>query len=124
MAEEEKKESEEVKEQEEKTEEQPQETDKVNAIAILSYIGILFLVPLLAAKDDEFAQYHAKQGLVLFIVAVVGSFIGMVPILGWLLLPFFGLAVLILAIMGIINVFKGERKELPFIGQYANNFKV
>jgi len=29
--------------------------------AILSYLGILFLVPLLVSKDNPFAQFHAKQ---------------------------------------------------------------
>lgn len=29
--------------------------------AILSYLGILFLVLLLLRKDNPFAQFHAKQ---------------------------------------------------------------
>ena len=35
-------------------------------VAALSYISILFLVPLLGKRDSKFAQFHAKQGLILF----------------------------------------------------------
>ncbi len=92
--------------------------------ALLSYIGILVLIPLLTAKEDEFVQFHAKQGLVLFVAAIAVSVVGMVPILGWLVALFGGLACLVLAVMGVINVLNGERKQLPLIGQYANKFNI
>ncbi len=110
-----------VVEEEEVVEKKP---DGINALAILSYIGILFLIPLLAAKEDEFAQYHAKQGMVLFIFSLAGIFIGVIPILGWVLAPFIFLFIVILAILGIINVLKGEKKEIPVIGKYAHKIKV
>ncbi len=110
---------------EESTQEEPQqESGGINAIAILSYIGILVLVPLLAAKEDEFAQFHAKQGLTLLITAVIGMFVGVVPIIGWMLAPFISLACLILAIIGIVNVLGKKKKELPIIGKYAKQFKI
>ncbi len=110
--------------EETKEEKAGEKSEGVNAIAILSYIGILVLVPLLAAKDDEFAQYHAKQGLVLLIAGVVAMFIGVIPILGWILAPLITLACLILAILGIVNVLKKQKKELPVIGKYAKQFKI
>ena len=42
------------------------EQDKVQLI--LAYLGILSLIPMLTVKDSEFVKWHAKQGLVLFIV--------------------------------------------------------
>ncbi len=118
-------ETQEEEKEEKKEEEKKQDgAEGINAIAILSYLGILVLVPLLAAKEDEFAQYHAKQGLVLLIVAVIGMFVGAVPIIGWLLIPFISLGTIILAIMGIINVLKKEKKELPVVGKYAKQFKI
>jgi len=115
---------EEFNEEEVSQEESEEESDGINAIAIFSYLGILFLIPLLAAKDDDFAQYHAKQGLTLFVVVVIGMFVGAVPIIGWLLAPFISLAAIILGIIGIINVFKGKKKQLPLIGQYADQFDI
>jgi len=90
------------------------------AIAILSYIGILCLVPLLAKKESKFAQFHAKQGLVLFIVEIIGMF----------LMPLFGLGVLInlaaliYSIIGIINVAGGKMSKLSLIGDLAEKFKL
>ena len=31
-------------------------------MAVLSYIGILVLIPILAAKESPFARFHANQG--------------------------------------------------------------
>lgn len=39
-------------------------------LAWLSYLGILFLVPMFASKDNKFSQFHARQGMVLCIVWV------------------------------------------------------
>ncbi len=109
---------------EENKEEASEEGSKVNALAILSYISILFLVPLLTAKEDEFAQYHAKQGMVLFIVTMANMFLAVIPVLGWLIAPIIFLGIVILAIWGIVNVINGEKKDLPLIGQYAHRFKI
>ena len=38
---------------------------------VLSYLWILFLIPLLTEKDDAEVQWHAKHGLVLTVVEVV-----------------------------------------------------
>ncbi len=105
-------------------EEEKSSKEKPSLMAVLSYLGILVLIPLLAAKEDEFAQYHAKQGLVLLIAGVIGMFVGAVPIIGWILAPFISLAWLIFSIIGIVNVLGGKKKELPIIGQYAKNFKM
>ncbi|PKR77620.1 hypothetical protein CEY16_06700 [Halalkalibacillus sediminis] len=91
------------------------------AMAIIAYLGIFVIVPLLAAKDSRFAMYHANQGLILFIFAVVLYTIGsIIPILGWLLiLPLTSLLSLVLAIMGIINAANEKEKPLPLIGKYT-----
>lgn len=105
---------------------QPEQTKKEgpNMVAILSYIGILVLIPLLAVKDDEFVKYHAKQGLVLFIAEIATMFVSWIPILGWLIGFLAGIMWFVLAIMGILNVIKGEKKQLPLIGQFADKFKI
>ncbi|MDR3267625.1 MAG: hypothetical protein LBT83_00975 [Tannerella sp.] len=91
--------------------------------AILAYFGILFLVPLLAAKESPFARFHANQGLVLFLVEIALQIIifilaAIVPVLA-LILNFLLLVPAIFAILGIINAAKGEVKELPLIGGFT-----
>ena len=91
------------------------DVEKNRTIGILAYI--LFLIPLLAAKDSKFAMYHANQGLVLFIVAVAMQvFANFVPFLGTLLANLCMLAALAFTVIGIINASKGEMKPLPLIG--------
>lgn len=96
------------------------DTDQDRILAALAYVGFLWLVPLLAAKDSKFAMYHANQGLVLFVAGIVLGFIsGIIPIIGWFIMaPLVSLAVLILAIMGIINAVSGKMTPLPVIGSF------
>jgi len=98
--------------------------DEKDLIAILSYIGVLFVIPLLAGKDNAFVQFHAKQGLVLFIAEIGTSILLMIPVLGWLGAPILWIVWLVLSIMGIINVFNGEKKELPLTGQFSDKFNL
>ncbi len=97
---------------------------------ILAYIGILFLVPLLAAKDSQYARFHANQGLVLFISEVLLNLVGRVVVfvigigtLG-LLTNFASILVnlivsaisIVYLVIGILNACSGEPKTLPIIG--------
>ncbi|MDD2337477.1 MAG: hypothetical protein PHD01_12965 [Geobacteraceae bacterium] len=93
-----------------------EDIEKNKAMAILAYI--IFLIPLLAAKDSKFAMYHTNQGLVLFLVGLAVNVVGgIIPFIGWfVILPLGNLLVVVLAILGIINAAKGEAKPLPLIG--------
>lgn len=101
---------------------------KNKVISIFSYIWILFLVPMFAAKDSKFARFHANQGLVLFIIEtaivvlqkVFAALFGPIFLLGVLVSIVFWLAdivTLALTIIGIINVAQGKAKQLPIIGK-------
>ena len=52
---------------------------------VLSYLGLLAIIPLLVEKDEE-VQWHAKNGLVLFLavfaVGIIATILGFVPVLG------------------------------------------
>ncbi|MBO4355948.1 MAG: DUF4870 domain-containing protein [Clostridia bacterium] len=103
----------------------PKDIEDNKVLALFSYIGLLFLIPLLAAKDSKYARFHVNQGIVLFIVdiliGVVSGVLGWIPILGILVGIVCGLAgicCLILAIIGIINAYNGKAKELPIIGKF------
>ena len=85
---------------------------------ILSYIGILWLVGLLAGKT-EFAKFHANQGLVLFIAGIIIGAASAIPIVGWFVIaPVGSIATLVFAIMGIVNAAQGQMKPLPLIGKF------
>ena len=89
------------------------------AYAILSYLWILCLVPLILKKDNKFALFHAKQGLILFIGELVVGFVGVIPILGWMIL-FFGTALFgLLSLIGIVQVLMGNFWKMPVVGDIA-----
>ena len=102
-----------------------EDAEKNKVFGILAYLGILFLVPLLAAKDSPFARYHANQGLVLFIVWIATAIVlGILNVVLWMIhlgfiatiLSLVYLGFLVLAVLGIINAAAGKCVPLPVIG--------
>jgi uncharacterized membrane protein len=80
--------------------------------SILAYICPLWIIGLVAAKDDPDVKFHVNQGIVLTIGWVIAGFLSLIFIGFILYIP-----LAIFAIMGIINANKGEQKELPLIGK-------
>jgi uncharacterized membrane protein len=98
--------------------------DDNKVIAAIGYLCILFLVPLLGAKKSPFAQFHAKQGLMLFIGWVVIWVIGLIPILGWII-GFLGTLLLaVISLIGLIKALQGEAWEIPFVADLAKQLKI
>jgi uncharacterized membrane protein len=94
---------------------------------------------LLFQREDKLAVYHAKQSLVLALVAIgtlVGWFLGTwviswIPLVGPLLAAaMFSQVILIwifLAvtwIMGMVYALQAKKKALPLIGKWANQLPV
>jgi len=88
------------------------------ALTIIGYIIVM-----LARKEDKYAVYYAKQGLILFIACMIAWVIGLVlgwipilgPVIGWIL----NIILIALWIIGIVYSLSGEEKEIPVIGQFA-----
>ena len=99
----------------------PQDINDNKGMSVLAYIGILFLIPLLACPNSRFARYHTNQGLVLFLlelaIGVVTSIFAFIPVIGGLISAVGGIFTLVLMILGIINAAQGQAKELPLIGK-------
>ena len=93
-----------------------QDIEKNKVMALLAYI--IFLIPLLAAKDSKFARFHTNQGLVLFLGGIIASVVAVIPVIGWIVAPIAGLVITVLAIIGILNALNGRAKELPVIGKF------
>ena len=96
-----------------------QSNDKL--MGVLSYLGILSLIPYFIKDQSSFVRYHAVRGLNLFllelIAGVAASIIGFIlPGLGGLLGWVASVAGLVFSIIGIINVANKEDKDLPVIG--------
>ena len=91
--------------------------DEDRVFALLSYLSVFCMIPLLYKKDNEFVVSHARQGLALFLCEF-GVFIISI-ILPFLMKPFlfvFG----VLAFWGMIKALRGERVQLPGIYPLSN----
>ncbi len=104
----------------------PQDMEQGKTFAILSYvIGFIglpfFLVPLITRKN-EFALYHAKQCLMLWLAAIAVSFVNIVPCLGQIVWLVAIVALLVFNVLGLINATKGEAKPLPLIGKWGEEW--
>jgi fumarate reductase subunit D len=95
---------------------------------VLSYLGILCLIPLLAKKDDPEVQWHAKNGLGLFIAELV--WVALRIALIFVRVPGLGcgmatigcvvwIGFLVLSIMGIIKAVNGQRFRIPILTDMA-----
>ena len=93
----------------------PEDVQGHKGMAVLSYFGILVLIPILAAKDSPFARYHANQGLLLLIWEVI---VYILRKIWWPLGLIGGIFSFILFIIGIVNAANGRAKELPLIGKF------
>ena len=90
----------------------------------LTIIG--FIIVLLAKKDNKYAMYYAKQGLMLFIASIVLAILGwilmFIPILGIVIYWVLYLVLVILWIMGWVYALQGTMKPVPIIGKYAEEW--
>lgn len=91
---------------------------------VLSYLGIFCLIPLLAKKDDPEVQWHAKNGLALFLAELIWIAIRIalifvrVPFLGcgmWAVSCAVWIGFLVLSIMGIVKAVNGQRFRIPVL---------
>lgn len=106
-------------------------------MVVLSYLGILALIPLLVEKEDKEVQWHAKHGLVLLVaeialfivLSILQAIVGSLPVIGclgaligmliWVVLM---IGILVLHVLCIVKGVNGQRFMLPYVSEYANRF--
>ena len=71
-------------------------------------------------NKNSFVRFHAWQCIFLGITAIaIQIVLGIIPVIGWIILPFASLGILIVWIIALLKALKGERYELPIIGKFA-----
>jgi len=105
---------------------------------VLSYLGILCLVPLLTKKDDPEVQWHAKNGLVLFCAEIawiilriiLGIISSRIPVAGCGIAMVLGIlscvvwiGFLVLMIMCIVKATQGQRFRIPILTDIAEKLQ-
>ena len=90
-----------------------QSAQSSKVFAALSYLSFLFVLPYILTPQDDFAKYHAKQGLKLFIFTIISDVIGALTGVGWLL----SLLRFYFIYKGMRSAFEGRKEPLPWIGE-------
>lgn len=88
---------------------------KNRVLAAISYISFLFLLPIVFCPEDNFARFHARQGLVLFIFGVVCQVISNFIPFDWIFTVF----TIYCMVKGISGALSGEAEPLPYIGKFG-----
>ena len=91
----------------------PKEVLEGKIFAVLAYISILCIIPLIFKKDNAFVLAHAKQGLVLFI-GEVAVFVASIIINEWIIKLCLFLAG-IFSLWGMIESLRGRDIRLPIV---------
>ncbi|MEE1282408.1 MAG: zinc ribbon domain-containing protein [Acutalibacteraceae bacterium] len=100
---------------------------KEKMLSAISYIGFLWIVPLIKGRYSELTMFHINQGISLLIAEIIyGIFYFilkklLLEISIWLypIIAVAGIAefiFIIFAILGITSAINGEKRELPIIG--------
>jgi len=107
------------------------EVEEGKTLAAVGYLGILFLVPLLAKKENKFCQFHGKQGAVLFgleviafvVVLILVLILNIIPCAGAVIGTILWLAYVVcavgLSVWGLVMAVKGEYWKMPVIAPLA-----
>ena len=100
---------------------------------VLSYLGILCLIPLLTKKDDPEVQWHAKNGLVLFGAEVIWVIIRIMLI--FVHIPLVGcgmtaiscvvwIGFIVIMVLCIIKATQGQRFRIPILTDIAEKIQI
>jgi uncharacterized membrane protein len=114
------------------------------SLAWLSYLGILFLVPLFVQRQNHYTMFHVRQGIVLMGLWVISFIVGILQVIihiivSMLDIPYasccvdVGLGVLqlaiiiialVLSIIGIVKSLSGELWRKPILYGIAEKIKL
>ncbi len=93
---------------------------------VLNIVG--FILAMFLKKDNKYVMFYAKQGLILFITAVIiniiGWIFGVIPIFGRIIYGTLWILILILWLIGLIYSLSGEERDIPLIGVFAKKIIV
>ena len=90
-------------------------------LAGLSYLGILCFVPLIMGRDG-YTYFHARQGMVLWVWAVLAIFLTIVPGIGTMFFSISIPLIVIASLAGMVAVLMGKAWRIPVVYSLANRF--
>ena len=99
------------------------QTEEGRMAAIMSYIPILCFVPLLNMKENKEARFHARQGVMLFLIELIAAIFLIDGISDFVFKAVLIIAAA-LAVFGIYFALQGKNYKLPIIGDLVQKSKM
>lgn len=94
-----------------------------NAAGALAYVTIIPAIIFLIVEPynkNSYVRFHSWQSIFLGIAAfAIDIVLSVIPLIGWIIIPFFMIAFFVVWIMAILKASKGQRYKLPLIGKFA-----
>jgi uncharacterized membrane protein len=91
-----------------------------SGLAYLTFIPAIVFLVVAPYNQNSTVRFHAWQSIFLSVACVVVDVVlTLIPFVGWIILPLFGLLVLIVWIICIVKAFNGQRFKIPVIGDFA-----
>ena len=98
-------------------------TDEGRLAAVMSYIPFLCFIPLLNMKHNEEARFHARQGVMLFLVELLAFLFLFDRVANFVFTAILIVAVAF-SIAGIYFALQGKNYRLPIVGDLADKSKL
>ena len=87
--------------------------------AVISYISFFCIISLILKKDNKFALFHAKQGLVLFVFAVASFILSVIPFLGYFIRVISVIFLTLVSLWGIFQALMGNYSRILIVSDIA-----
>jgi uncharacterized membrane protein len=90
------------------------------AIAYITIIPAIIFLIVEPYNKNSFVRFHSWQSIFLGIAAfAIDIILSLIPIVGWIIIPFAMIGFLIIWVIVLMKALKGERYKLPVIGKLA-----
>jgi uncharacterized membrane protein len=90
--------------------------------AALSYVFFLWILAFIWRKDNRFAYFHAKQGVVIFIGEVVFAVLSNLPVIGKIFYVVGLILFLCLSLYGVYSSLSGKLVRIPIVHDISEKF--
>ena len=92
--------------------------------AAISYVFLFWLVAFILKKDNEFTHYHARQGMVIFILEMLCFFLLGIPLLGILFYKISWIILVVFSLYGVYSSLTGKLCRIPLVTNIASKLVV
>ena len=91
--------------------------------AALSYVLFLWIFTFIFQKDNQFARFHAKQGIVIFVGNIVCLFFAFIPLLR-ALFGFLELILIVVSLYGMYLSLTGQCERMYLVSDIADRLVI